>query len=107
MKKTLKNILFVFAAFIIVFPTIANFVHVFSGHHHGLCDNYAKQHIHHPDLDCNLHKFHQSPALNLEILNFEPIVLNTQAKHLFSFYEFLSDYQSRLFELRGPPSMVA
>ena len=107
MEKTLKNILFVFAALIIVFPAIANFAHIFSGHQHGLCDNYAKQHIHHPDLDCNLHKFHQNPALNLEILHFEPVVFTKQVKHIFSFYEFLNDFQYRLFELRGPPSIVA
>ena len=107
MKKTLKKILFVFVAFILIFPAIANFAHIFSGHHHGLCYNYTKQHIHHPDLDCNLHKFHQNPALNLEILHFEPIVIKEKTKCIFSFYEFLSDYQCRLFELRGPPSTIS
>ncbi|WBL23760.1 hypothetical protein [Zunongwangia sp. HRR-M8] len=105
MIKTLKNILIVFAAFIIVFPAIANCAHIFSGHHHGLCDNYAKQHIHQSDLDCNLAKFHQSPSFNFGVFTFEPVVINTQVKHIFSVYDFLSDYQKLSFELRGPPGL--
>ena len=44
---------------------------------------------------------------NLEILHFEPVVFTKQVKHIFSFYEFLNDFQYRLFELRGPPSLIA
>jgi hypothetical protein len=68
-----------------------------------LCFNYADEHFHQSSLDCDLHSYHQSPALAADFINFEPLLEKQVKKQFFDFYQFLSDYQRLPFELRGPP----
>ncbi|MFZ0489871.1 MAG: hypothetical protein WCE57_09200 [Salegentibacter sp.] len=99
----LKNIFLSFAAALILMPATFSFVHIFSGHDHKVCRHYAERHYHAKPFDCQLHKFHQHPALQLAIFSFEPVVDQEQEKPIFNYYQFLSDYQKLPFELRGPP----
>lgn len=89
----------------LLFPTAVNFAHTFSGHGHELCVNYADEHFHESNLDCDLNSYHQSPALASDFINFESIVEKQVKKQFFEFYHFLSDYQKLPFELRGPPGI--
>ena len=84
-------------------PSALSFSHIFSGHGHELCANYADEHFHASSIDCELHSFHQNPALVASFINFETFKEKRVKKLFFDFYQFLSDYQRLPFELRGPP----
>lgn len=87
----------------LLMPSALSFSHIFSGHGHELCFNYADEHFHASSIDCELHSFHKNPALATSFINFEPFAEKRVKKQFFDFYQFLSDYQRLPFELRGPP----
>ncbi len=87
----------------LLMPSALSFSHIFSGHGHELCDNYADEHFHATSIDCELHSFNNNPALIASFINFETFDEKHVKKQFFDFYQFLSDYQRLPFELRGPP----
>lgn len=87
----------------LLFPSAVSFAHIFSGHTHEVCINYADDHFHAKSLDCDLHSFHKNPAVVVNFVKFEPVLSNTPTLKFFDFYQFLSDYQKLPYELRGPP----
>ncbi|APG59659.1 hypothetical protein [Christiangramia salexigens] len=105
--KFLKGIFLVTTAILILLPSAVSFSHVFAGHGHKLCDNYAEHHYHQKSADCDLHKFQKNPALSLEFTDFIPSEIQCQNKPLYNYYEFLNDYQALPFDLRGPPAIIA
>lgn len=87
----------------LLFPITISFAHIFSGHTHEVCVNYADEHFHTQILDCDLYSFHKNPALTVDFIKFEPILPKEIKKQFSDFYQFLSDYQKLPYELRGPP----
>ncbi|MGA8854006.1 MAG: hypothetical protein WB492_07505 [Christiangramia sp.] len=104
--RSLKNIFFVFTAVLILLPSTVSFSHIFLGHDHKLCDNYAEQHYHKKSLDCDLHKFHKNPALSLAFPEYEIFREKSEEKLSFNYYEFLNDYEPLAYDLRGPPNVA-
>lgn len=104
--KNLKNIFFVFTAVLILLPAAVSFSHIFSGHTHKLCDNYAQHHYHAKSLDCDLHKFNKNPALQIDFAEYILIPEQSEEKQIFNYYRFLNDYEALPFDLRGPPSVA-
>ena len=84
-------------------PTAVNFAHIFSGHGHEICDDYAEEHFHVKNLDCELHQFQKNSALSIIFFEFSPEVPIFEKQALPDYYQFLSDYIKLPFELRGPP----
>jgi hypothetical protein len=101
--KILKHIFAILLGALLLLPVVISFSHIFSGHGHELCINYADEHFHENNLDCDVYSYHQNPALTVAVPNFEPLQEKQVKKHFFDFYQFLSDYQKLPFELRGPP----
>jgi len=101
--KLFKHIFAIPLGALLLLPVVISFSHIFSGHGHELCINYADEHFHESSLDCELHSFNQSPVLAADFINFEPLLEKQIKKQFFDFYQFLSDYQKLPFELRGPP----
>lgn len=90
----------------LLLPGAVSFAHIFSDHSHNVCINYADNHFHAKNLDCDLHSFHKNPAVVVDFIKFKPVSPNTPALKFFDFYQFLSDYQKLPFEPRGPPTSV-
>ena len=86
-------------------PAAVSFAHIFSNHTHEVCVNYADEHFHKDNLECELYKFHQNPAVTLSFINFKTLPEGLPAVTIFNYYEFLSEYQKLPFELRGPPAI--
>ncbi|MBI6115250.1 hypothetical protein [Salegentibacter maritimus] len=101
--KLFKHIFVCLIAAMLLMPSALSFSHIFSGHGHELCDNYADEHFHATSIDCELHSFNNNPALIASFINFETFDEKHVKKQFFDFYQFLSDYQRLPFELRGPP----
>ncbi|UBZ06420.1 hypothetical protein LDL76_13765 [Salegentibacter mishustinae] len=102
--KVFKHIFAISLGVLLLLPAVISFSHIFSGHGHELCYNYADEHFHASSIDCELHSFHKNPALVANFINFEPFVEKQVKKQFFDFYQFLSDYQKLPFQLRGPPA---
>lgn len=104
--KHFKNIFFVFAAILILLPPVVSFSHIFSGHGHGLCDNYAEHHYHSKSIDCELHKFNKKSGYTFEFIDFTPITEDSESEEIFDYYSFLNDFEPLHFDLRGPPNFA-
>lgn len=104
--KELKNIFLVFTAVLILLPSGVSFSHIFLEHNHKLCDNYSEYHFHKESIDCDLHKFHKNPALNLELPEYTIISEDSEERDVFEYYQFLNDFEPLAFDLRGPPSIA-
>jgi len=102
--KIFTHISVLLLGILLLLPTGVSFSHIFSGHGHEICVDYADKHFHENNLDCELHSFNHSPVLAADFINYEPLVEKQVKKQFFDFYQFLSDYQKLPFELRGPPS---
>lgn len=85
---------------------MVSFSHIFSKHHHELCDNYAEHHYHSKAVDCDLHKFHKNPALKIELPTYELVLEDAGSKLYYNYYDFLNDFEPLPFDLRGPPAFV-
>ncbi|MUP45824.1 hypothetical protein E0K83_08700 [Gramella sp. BOM4] len=101
--KEIKNILLVFTAFLILLPSGVSFSHVFSGHEHSVCSNYAEFHFHKKPVDCDLQKFQKNPAIQLDLQEYGLYTDLRIGKSLFDYYQFLNDFEALPFDLRGPP----
>ncbi|TDN85864.1 hypothetical protein DET49_11626 [Salegentibacter sp. 24] len=101
--KILKHIFAILLGALLLLPVVISFSHIFSGHGHELCINYADEHFHQSNLDCDVYSYHQNPALTAAFPYFETLQEKQVKKQFFDFYQFLSDYQKLSFELRGPP----
>lgn len=103
--KALKHIFLLTTALVILIPAAISFAHIFSNHTHEVCVNYADEHFHKDNLECELSKFHKNPALELSFIDFETIPEFLPGQSLPNYYDFLSEYQELPFELRGPPAI--
>ncbi|MDX1542478.1 MAG: hypothetical protein R3214_00920 [Christiangramia sp.] len=101
--KELKNIFFVFTAILILLPSAVSFSHVFTEHSHRICDNYSEYHYHKESIDCDLHKFHKNPALQIDLPEFSLVSEILEERSIFEYYKFLNDFEPLSFDLRGPP----
>ncbi|TBW29072.1 hypothetical protein [Gramella sp. KN1008] len=101
--KDLKNIFLVFTAVLILLPSAVSFSHIFQEHSHKICDNYSEFHYHKESLDCDLHKFHKNPALNIDLPKYSFHHESLKERNVFEYYRFLNDYDPLGFDQRGPP----
>ncbi|SDR83368.1 hypothetical protein [Gramella sp. MAR_2010_147] len=99
----IKKIFLVFTAVLLLLPSSVSFSHIFTGHDHTICDNYAEKHYHNKALDCELHKFHKNSALTINFSAFEPVIIQVTQEGIFDYYQFLNEYEPLHFDLRGPP----
>ena len=104
--KALKNIILLFGAVLILLPSAVSFSHIFLGHSHKLCDNYAEHHYHAKSVDCDLFHFQKNPALEIDIPVFTFIIFEYREKLTYDYYQFLNDYEALPFDLRGPPTIA-
>lgn len=84
-------------------PSTVSFSHIFTDHHHKLCDDYAEHHYHAKSIDCELHKFHKNPALSIDFPEYSLIARENIKEKLFDYYQFLNEFEPLYFDLRGPP----
>lgn len=101
--KLFKNIFLVATAVLILIPSVVSFSHIFTDHDHTLCDNYAEKHYHTKSIDCDLHKFHKNPALTIDLPAYDLVIESPIQEGIFDYYQFLNEYESLYFDLRGPP----
>lgn len=105
MKVWHKIFLIGFAG-LIIFPSVIDLAHVFSGHKHDYCNHYAQSHFHEKTVECELFHFQQNPLV------FSPFPFWTPAEQAVSVedfkgeYLFLSTFQKLHFSLRAPPAGV-
>ena len=100
-----KLVLVVFTG-LILFPSALDVAHLFSGHQHIYCDEYADAHFHQNDLDCELFDFQKSPFPTLSLFShtfFNPEISSALKTRE---YLFLDQHDELSFSLRGPPETV-
>ncbi len=86
-------------------PTAVKFSHIFSHHHHEVCEGEPQTHLHNADFDCSFHKFKLSTPFTIPTFEFEFISTEQNHQMYADAYAFLSDYQQLHFSLRGPPQI--
>ena len=88
-------------------PGFISFSHIFADHDHHICKHYAEKHFHSKDLDCDLYKFHSSPALVISFNEYPEFSVQPKEKIQLSHYFFFPDFESLPYDLRGPPSLLS
>jgi hypothetical protein len=83
-------------------PTAVKFIHVFSHHKHGICQEY-KAHLHSSDIDCSFHKFKLTTSFTIPVFSVDIFTPKHNHENTVAQYLFLSAYQHLHFSLRGPP----
>ncbi len=86
-------------------PTGVKFSHIFTHHHHEICNGEPQTHLHNADLDCSFYKFKLSTPFTLPTSEFVFIAIENNHQNYAEAYSFLSDYQQLHFSLRGPPQI--
>lgn len=90
--------------FLLLFPSILSYNHVFAHDFNFACEEHSTTHLHQVSVDCELCDFHPSPVVAFQFLNFEFNEILITNKKFFNSYEFLKDFQKLSFSLRGPPT---
>lgn len=97
--------LFLFAGLLLV-PAAVEFGHIFSDHHHAVCNHYSDSHFHQKNFECDLFHFQKAPLTYSELYEYElwtpPLAGSESRTH----YSFLSSYTPTYFSLRAPPAHV-
>lgn len=93
-------------ALALLVPSAVKFSHVFSHHHHEICNGENQAHLHKTDIDCNFYKFKLSSSFTLPDTGFEFVSIEDNHSIYDTSYAFLSDYQQLHFSLRGPPQLI-
>lgn len=89
---------------LILLPSVVGITHIFSEHEHSLCSNYAEEHFHEKQQECEYDAFRTIPAIEIQFLQFESKVVTTSIAHQYNFYQSLSTYIKVSSRLRGPPT---
>ena len=103
-KMTFKALTLILAIALLV-PSVVKFSHIFSHHHHEVCDGEPQTHLHKSDIDCNFYKFKLSSSFTLSNIAFEFVSTDDNHSVNDTSYAFLSEYQRLHFSLRGPPQI--
>lgn len=104
-KITFKIITCVLVMSLLV-PTAVKFSHIFTHHHHEICDGEPQTHLHSADLDCSFYKFKLSTPFTIPAMEFVGVSINDNHQYYPDYYSFLSDFQQLHFSLRGPPQLI-
>lgn len=86
-------------------PTGVKFSHIFTHHHHEICNGEPQTHLHNADLDCSFYKFKLSTPFTIPNFEFEIIPALDNHQSYAGTYSFLSEFQQLHFTLRGPPQI--
>lgn len=103
MKAFQKMFLIIFAG-LLIFPSVVDLAHVFSGHKHDYCTHYAESHFHQKTVDCELFHFQQNPFSFPPLYSWAPAELPVALIAIKREYLFLSTFQKLHFSLRAPPA---
>ncbi|MEL0650286.1 hypothetical protein V6246_02565 [Algibacter sp. TI.3.09] len=110
MNAIKKHIIFkaltVLLALMLFVPAGVKMAHVFAHHHHKVCTDGGKLHIHQVDLDCEFHKFHINNNFSLPDYTFTLFTEKETPTELVSQYRFISEFQQLQASLRGPPVLI-
>ncbi|TVZ28528.1 hypothetical protein JM83_3660 [Gillisia sp. Hel_I_86] len=90
--------------FMMLVPSILSFNHVFAHDFNFACNDHSTTHLHQSTLDCEFCNFHPTPVIKFQLFNFDLAEVLLPNKKFFDSYEFLSDFQTLSFSLRGPPA---
>jgi len=90
----------------LITPTLIKFTHVFENHKHEVCLSKQQAHLHTLDLGCEFYKFKLNNSFTFNVVNFSLHSIVNNHKVFHSQYQFISEYQSLSFALRGPPQLV-
>ncbi|MGJ8593588.1 MAG: hypothetical protein ACSHXF_13635 [Aquaticitalea sp.] len=104
-KKTFK-IATLMVAIALLVPSAVTFSHIFSHHHHEICNGEPQTHIHKSDIDCDFYKFKLSASYTIPSISYEFIPVEDNHAINQTVYAFLSEYQRLHFSLRGPPQLI-
>jgi hypothetical protein len=96
----------VILAIALLTPSFVKFSHVFEEHVHEVCNNQQKVHFHEFDFDCEFYMFKLNKKFIFASNEFQFLNVTENHQPNRSHYQFLSDYQSLHFTLRGPPQLI-
>lgn len=91
---------------LLAFPSVVEFVHVFTGHQHNYCNHYSDSHFHQDKLDCELFSFHKTSYPSVELFSYSLFLPEIVVQKSSRAYYFLSTHQPLPFALRGPPALA-
>ena len=91
--------------FTLLMPTAIKFSHIFSHHHHEICNGEPQTHLHKADFDCSFYQFKLSTPFTIPTTEYVFIYFEDNHQNYAEAYSFLSDYQRLHFSLRGPPQI--
>ena len=95
-----------FLAIAMLMPTAVKFSHIFSHHHHEVCNGEPQTHLHKADIDSNFYKFKLNTTYYSLFEYHEMPIKVTHFKIDETLYFFLNNHQPLSFSLRGPPTLV-
>ncbi len=102
----LSKALVILLSMVLVAPLFVKLNHLIEDHKHEICKTPNKLHFHNLELDCDFYDFRLNTYLYIEFESIEiPLVKDIRVT-IDSQYEFISNYQSLQFSLRGPPVNV-
>ncbi|OMP30655.1 hypothetical protein [Mangrovimonas sp. DI 80] len=109
-RKKQQHIVFKLATAILVvallLPYITKLTHVFTHHHHEVCNGESQAHLHSLDQDCSFYQFKINNTFVLTSFDFVIPKIVPAKETTVGLYNFKYNHQQLSFSLRGPPELA-